>query len=107
MEIVREVGHVCASNCPEGGHVLVIQDTSEVNYHHHNGRFKINDLHRRKRYNKVKLKDRVGTLEVVLGSFIVQTEKAIKELKKEEMTDFKEESHKGPQQKRPLYTKRI
>ncbi len=36
------------------------------------------------------LKDRVGTLEVVLGSFIVQTEKAIKELK-EEMKEFKED----------------
>ena len=43
------------------------------------------------------LKDRVGTLEAVLGSFIVQTEKAIRELKhemsefKDEMSEFKDE----------------
>lgn len=45
MEIVCQLGQSCASHCPEGGHVLVMQDTTEVNYNHHNGRFKINDAH--------------------------------------------------------------
>ena len=33
----------CQQQCAEEAHVLVLQDTTEVNYHAHNGRFKVND----------------------------------------------------------------
>lgn len=43
MELSNVFGESCAARCPEDGHVLVLQDTSEVNYNNHNGRFKVND----------------------------------------------------------------
>jgi len=43
MDLVSQISQDCALQCPERGHVLVLQDTTEVNYHSHNGRFKIND----------------------------------------------------------------
>lgn len=43
MELMSQISQDCALQCPEGGHVLVLQDTTEVNYHSHNGRFKVND----------------------------------------------------------------
>ena len=42
MELTDQLRQECACQCPEG-HVLVIQDTTEVNYNKHNGRLKIND----------------------------------------------------------------
>ena len=43
MEIITQLSQACASHCPKGEHVLVLQDTTEVNYNHHNGRLRIND----------------------------------------------------------------
>ena len=40
---MSHISQDCALQCPEGGHALVLLDTTEVNYHSHNGRFKIND----------------------------------------------------------------
>lgn len=42
-EITHEVQKACSLQYPEGEHVLVVQDTTEVNYNAHNGRFKVND----------------------------------------------------------------
>ena len=69
--------------------------------------FVSNFCYHRKKTKKViaELKDKVSTLEAVLGSFIrfmQQTEKAIRELKhemselKDEMKEFKDESQKSP-----------
>lgn len=44
-ELTTEIQKSCALHCPKNEHVLVLQDTSEVNYHAHNGRFKVNDPH--------------------------------------------------------------
>lgn len=42
-EIIARIQLVCQQQCPSNEHVLVLQDTTEVNYHAHNGRFKVND----------------------------------------------------------------
>ena len=42
-KVAGELSEACAVNCPLGQHVLVVQDTSEVNYNSHNGRLKVND----------------------------------------------------------------
>ena len=43
MELTAKLGQACAARCPTGQHVLVMQDTSEVNYNDHNSRLKVND----------------------------------------------------------------
>lgn len=42
-EIIASIQSVCQQQCPSEEHILVLQDTTEVNYHAHNGRFKVND----------------------------------------------------------------
>lgn len=42
-DIVATIEEACSRQCPKGEHVLVMQDTTEVNYSAHEGRFKITD----------------------------------------------------------------
>jgi hypothetical protein len=42
-EIIEDITSRCSESCPEGGHVLLIQDTTEYNYNSIEGRLKARD----------------------------------------------------------------